>query len=379
LADNHIHIIALEIPYPPLRGNVIGIYHRIKSLYEAGVSITLHAYYKKLSFPEELTAYCKFVYLYPRKSILRLANLKFPLYVQSRRAGALLERLSKDSDPIWFEGLHTLFHFEDMILKGRKKYIRMHNVESIYYNHLAHSSSSLLKKIYYYWESTRSKWLENKLLSQADGLFAISREETDLFNNSGINARWLPPFHPHTEVLNLTGSGDYAIYHGDLSIKENEDAALFLINEVFEKIELPLVIAGHAPSKRLIKRIHIAPNVTLIQSPAWDKMNQLIQGAHIVLLPFSQTTGYKMKMIDSLALGRHIITSEIMKVHDEWNGLVYLADSSSQWSQLIKELKGVPFTATDCLARKTLFDTLLNNRINAQHIIDHVFPASVLG
>jgi len=374
LADNQLHIIALEIPYPPLRGNVIGIYHRIKSLYEAGVSITLHTYYKKLNFPEELTKYCKSVYLYPRKPIWRPVNLRLPLFVQSRRDGALLERLLADSAPIWFEGLHTLFHFEDLLLSGRKKYIRMHNVESTYYNHLARSSPSQVKKIYYQWESIRCKWLENKILSQADGLFTISREETDLLNNSGINAKWLPPFHPHTEVLNLTGTGDYAIYHGDLSIKENEDAAIFLINQVFDTMVFSLVIAGHSPSRRLIKRIHSAPNVALIHSPSFEKMNQLIQAAHIVLLPFTQTTGYKMKMIDSLALGRHIITSQIMQVHREWNGLVHFADGVNQWRQLVKDLKRAPFTESDGQARKNLFDTLLNNRINTQQIIDMVFP-----
>jgi hypothetical protein len=373
LADKNLHIISLEVPYPPLRGNVIGIYHRIKSLYEAGVSITLHAFYKNLNFPEDLANYCKSVYLYPRKPMWRVANLTFPLFVQSRRDPSLMDRLLADSDPIWFEGLHTLFHFEDPRLRERKKYIRMHNVESTYYRHLALSTPSLAKKMYFHWESGRSKWLEQKLLSRADGLFTISREETDLFNASGLKAQWLPPFHPHTGPLNLSGRGEYAIYHGDLSIQENEDAALFLINRVFDQMDFPLIIAGHRPSNQLISSIKATLNTTLITSPTYEKMNQLIQDAHIVLLPFTQTTGYKMKMIDSLAMGRHIITSRIMQVHTEWIGLVKFADEAAEWKNWVKQLKGATFTSSDTLARKELFDTLLNNQANAEKIVDFMY------
>ena len=354
---------------------MIGIYHRIKSLYEAGVSITLHAFYKNLNFPEELANYCKSVYLYPRKPMWRLANLTFPLFVQSRRDPSLVDRLLADSAPIWYEGLHTLFHFEDRRLRDRKKYIRMHNVESTYYHHLALSTPSLAKKMYYHWESGRSRWLEQKLLSRADGLFTISREETDLFNASGLNAHWLPPFHPHTGRVNLTGMGEYAIYHGDLSIQENEDAALFLINQVFDQLDFPLIIAGHRPSNRLIHSIKEAANTTLVTSPTFEKMNQLIKEAHIVLLPFTQTTGYKMKMIDSLAMGRHIITSRIMEVHTEWIGLVKFADEAAQWKHWVRQLKGASFTPSDSKARKELFDTLLNNQVNAGKLVDFIYSS----
>jgi len=370
-----LHIISLEIPFPPVRGNVIGIYHRIKALHEAGISITLHAFYKNLSFPHELTKYCKTIYLYRRKPLWQFINLVYPLYVQSRRDTALVDVLLRDSSPIWFEGLHTLFHFDDARIQDRKKFIRMHNLESRYYYHLARTAPSILKKIYYQWESIRNKWLENSWLKKADGLFAISREEFNLLNSRGINTQWLPPFHPHDKLQNLTGSGDYAIYHGDLSIKENEEAAFFLADQVFAQLNYPLVIAGYGPSTRLTNKLIASKNIRLIDSPANESMNQLIQQAHIVLLPFSQTTGYKIKMIDSLALGRHIVTSQIMQVHTELDELVHYAhNTATNWIQIVDRLMTVPFTESESNARKNLFDTLLNNKLNARKIINLIHP-----
>lgn len=365
----------MEIPYPPIRGNVIGIYHRIKALHESGVSIILHAFYKKLSFPEELTQYCTKVYLYRRKPLWHPVSLHHPLFVQSRRDPHLVETLMTDTSPIWFEGLHTLFHFEDNLLRDRKKYIRLHNMESSYYYHLADSSGSILKKLYYRWESSRSKWLEQKLLNQPHRLFAISQEETALLNRQGFNAFWLPPFHPHTELTGLPGTGEYALYHGDLSIKENEDAALFLIDHVFQNMDFPLVIAGHRPSRRLINRINAATHTRLSRSPSSEQMNQLIREAQLVLLPFTQTTGYKMKMIDSLAMGRHILTSAIMQVHTELEGLVYFAETPKHWIQRVNQLRATPFHISDRVKRQNLFETILNNKLNAEQIIDLIFPS----
>lgn len=305
----------------------------------------------------------------------QINDLSYPLFVQSRRDPGLVANLLSDSAPIWFEGMHTLYHFEDERLKDRKKFIRMHNVESVYYRHLGRFTASPLIKMYYHWESNRCQWLEDKLLNQADGLFSISEEETKSLNQRGFPAIWLPPFHPHSMVSNLTGKGEYALYHGDLSIRENEDAALFLIEQVFSRIDFPLVIAGHRPSKNLIHSIKRSQNTRLLASPSFENMKQLLLESQMILLPFSQSTGYKMKMIDSLAMGRHIVTSNKMKVHTELNELVYFEETPKGWIDRVNQLKNFPFTDYDRRLREILFETVLNNSLNTLKILEKIFPS----
>ena len=42
--DKHLHIIALNIPFPPNYGGVIDIYYKIKALHQLGVKIILHCF-----------------------------------------------------------------------------------------------------------------------------------------------------------------------------------------------------------------------------------------------------------------------------------------------------------------------------------------------
>ena len=119
-----LHIISHELPYPPTRGNVMGIYYRIRALHAAGIEIILHTFYKHFMLADPLSAYCKVIYQYPRISNWKIQNLKQPFFVQSRRSEALVKVLAADDHPILFEGLHTTFHFEDNRLRGRRKYVR---------------------------------------------------------------------------------------------------------------------------------------------------------------------------------------------------------------------------------------------------------------
>ncbi|MEO5582209.1 MAG: hypothetical protein ABIR66_05930, partial [Saprospiraceae bacterium] len=220
-----LHIISLDIPFPPNRGSVVGIFNRIKTFHEAGVEIILHAFYKEFKAPEELAVYCKTVYLYKRKPIWSILNLRVPLYIQSRRSNQMVEILSKDKSPILFEGLHTLYHFTDPVLSNRKKYVRMHNEESTYYHQLSGHETNPFKRLYFKVESSLSRLVEKNYLPKADGLFTISTNETDSFSKFNKNTLWIPPFiTPSFKIPE--GTGGYALFHGDLTIRENELAVI---------------------------------------------------------------------------------------------------------------------------------------------------------
>ena len=371
-----LHIISLEIPYPPLRGNVSGIFHRIRTLKEAGVDIILHAFYKKFGLPDELAKYCRTVYLYPRKPMWKITGLHLPLYVQSRRSTQLMNRICQDKHPILFEGLHCLYHFEDPRLADRKKFVRMHNIESRYYGHLGSREGNLFRKWYYQFESSRSKALEEKLLPVATGVFAISQAENQYLLERHIPSVWIPPFHPFRQVSSKPGYGEYALYHGDLSIRENEEAAIFLIHQVFSKLDYPLVIAGFRPSLKLKQLLKGRPRITLIDSPPVLQMKEIQEKAHIHLLPFSQSNGFKMKILDSLALGRHIISNTLIgEGNPELGEDLHLAGpSATAWIEQMKGLLQKTFSPIEIEKRQNLFDAVYNNELSVEKILKKIYP-----
>lgn len=370
-----LHIISLEIPYPPLRGNVSGIFHRIRSLKDAGVDIILHVFYKKFGLPDELAKYCRTVYLYPRKPMWKITGLQLPLYVQSRRSDQIVDLLCRDKHPILFEGLHCLFHFEDPRLADRKKFVRMHNIESRYYGHLGSREANLFRKWYYQFESSRSKSVEEKLLPMATGVFAISQADNHYLSERKIPSVWIPPFHPYRQVSSKPGFGEYALYHGDLSIRENEASAIFLIREVFSKLDYPLVIAGFRPGLKLKKLSEGLDFLTLIDSPPALQMQEILEKAHVLLLPFSQSNGYKMKILDSLARGRHIISNTLIgEANPELAEGLHLTGTSAQdWIERIKSLLQQSFSTQEIEKRQILFDAVYNNEISVEKMLKEIY------
>jgi len=64
--DKHLHIVCLDVPYPPDYGGVFDLYYKIKSLSEAGIKIHLHCFEYGLGKQKELDVYCVEVQYYPR-------------------------------------------------------------------------------------------------------------------------------------------------------------------------------------------------------------------------------------------------------------------------------------------------------------------------
>lgn len=370
MSKKTLHIISLEIPYPPYKGSSIDILNRIKVLHAAGIDIILHAFYKKWDLPEELTKYCKSIYLIPRNKIWDLKSLSLPMYVQSRRSDSMVKILCEDTHPILFEGLHTLFHFDDPRLRHRKKAVRLHNIESEYYMHLSRNTNNPIKKIYNYFESKTSKVLEQKLFQSNTTLFTISSGDSAILSNK--KTTHLPPFIENNTRYKPE-PGKYALYHGDLSIAENEKAAIFLIDNVFNDIDFPLYISGQNPSNRLLKRCARHSNIKLCQNPATSDMDHLIMDAQLIVLPFFQTAGFKIKLLESMVKGRQIITSANMKKFTELGTSVHFCSDVNDWKLKIKELKNQIFDEKLLQARSRDLDTNFNTQTTLEKLINGLY------
>ena len=153
-----------------------------------------------------------------------------------------------DNSPILFEGLHTTYYLNHPLLMDRIRVVRAHNVEHNYYAALEQAEDSFLKKLFFRIEAKRLRKYES-VLNQANGIAGISPAETNYLNKAYGNARYVPAFHANTDVVSRLGKGEFVLYHGNLSVPENNRAALYLVEEVFPLINRPCIISGSNPSK----------------------------------------------------------------------------------------------------------------------------------
>ncbi len=343
--NRELHIISFDIPYPVNYGGVIDVFHKIKSLYQKGIEITLHCWQYGDRKPQEiLNKYCKEVYYYERKIGFYGISTTIPYIVYSRRNKLLLERLQRNNAPILFEGLHTCYYLDHESLKNRHKIVRCHNIEHEYYEKLAQHSSRV-KKIYFNKESELLRKYE-PILKNAQTLYTISDNDQSYFESKfkDLEVLKINAFHTDDNVSIKLGTGDYCLFHGSLSVSENDNSAKYLVDELFSDIDLPLIIAGKSPSFELQKICSKKKHVTLISNPSWEELNELISNAQIHLMHASQQSGLKLKLLKAMFSGRHIIANKKMATEEKIEQHVTIATSKKEWRQSIEKLMTLPFT-----------------------------------
>jgi len=367
---NKLHIISLDIPFPTNYGGAIDIFYKLKSLAALDVEIILHCFeYGNRKPTQELNKYCKQVFYYKRKTGLWGLDATLPYIVSSRNNKQLLNNLVVDNSPILFEGIHTTFLLNHPLLRNRQKIIRTHNIESQYYQQLARNENRFFKKLYYSWESMRLISYENKL-QNANAILAISKSDAAYFSKKypSIQTHWVPAFHANDKVNILEGKGDYCLYHGNLDVAENKQAIDFLMNEVFiSDLKIPLIISGKTTSN--IE--HQTSNIEFIENPSDEKLQALIQHAHIHILPSMQVSGIKLKLIHALFNGRFCLVNDAMLVGSELENSVHIANSASEFKQKINELMSQSFTRAMIEERKKEL-MKFDNEENAKKIITHL-------
>jgi hypothetical protein len=367
-----LHIITLNIPYPPDYGGMIDSYYRIRALHDLGVRVHLHCFEYGRPHSKELESLCATTDYYSRESGFLRQLSSIPYIVLSRNSDRLLNDLKNDDYPILFDGLHTTSYLNHHSLAGREKIIRLHNIEHKYYSSLADDEPNLFKRIYYLLESAKLKRYE-RALEKADYILPISDGDQRYFGKQYNNSVLLAPFHPFSGLKSLTGTGEYIIYHGDLSVNENSAIADLLISNVFSKISCKCIIAGKNPPEFLKTHASGYPNISIVPGPDNLQMGKLIEEAQINILPVLASNGFKLKLLIALYSGRHIIMNPAAC---ENSSVKNLCNISNSWDEMISKiylLMNEPFTEKMISERRDLLADQFDNRKNAKKLIELLF------
>ena len=367
MAGVGLNIISFDVPYPPDYGGVIDIFYKIRTLHRLRVSIHLHCFeYGERGRREELAAYCTSVHYYPRKTGLSSNLSLLPYITYSRRSRELLDNLRTNDYPILCEGIHSTYLLLGGKLRDRSVSLRSHNIEHDYYLHLARREAHPVRKLYFRLEAYRLKRLLSKLPANLS-IAAISPADTTYLQQHFRNTFWLPPFHSNDAVTSLTGTGDYALYHGNLSVSENYEVAQMLIAS-FRGKNIQLIVAGKAPPPALRQAAANSSNIQLIADPDETSMDELLRQAHVVLLPTYQATGIKLKLIESLYRGRFCIANDLMVAGTGLEDAVIV--ENNDFYDRTKTLMGRSLTEAAIAQRKATMLAHFSNLKNAQLLLE---------
>ena len=372
--DKYLNIISLNIPWPANYGGVLDIYYKMKALHECGVKIILHCFEYERPRTSELEKICHEVHYYKRRTGL-LPNLTYlPYNVYGRKDKNLIKNLLKNDYPILFEGLHSCYYLSDKRLRNRFKIFRECNIEHDYYNALSHSTDNIIKKSFFKLEGLRFR-LFQKNVKWADLIISVSTTDADYLRKvfQEKKVEFIPCFHANEKITTLTGKSNYILYHGKLSVPENEKAVLFLIKNVFCKLKHKCIVAGMDPSDDIYKAASSYNNIEIIPNPEQNKMEELISKAQIHTLVTFQGTGLKLKLLNSLFSGRHTLVNSLMLAGSGLDSLCRIANTPEEMISECNRLMEIPVDEKTIAQREKLLFPAFSNKEQAKKLIKMIY------
>ncbi|HIP32060.1 MAG TPA: hypothetical protein EYG86_04810 [Crocinitomicaceae bacterium] len=374
MISKKLHIISFDVPFPADYGGAIDVFYRVVALHKLGYKITLHCFEYGRGKQEELNKYCEQVYYYKRKKFSAFFA-KEPFIVASRKSTQLLANLQLDDAPILFEGLHTCAFLNNKNLKKRLKIARTHNIEHDYYAELAKTSKGW-RKLFFQREAKKLQKFE-PILAESNHILAIQQNDVSHFKSYSTyikpvetkKVHLLTASMPKLEMEFNPNTEEFCLFHGNLSVVENENALMWIIGNITFPKGLLFVVAGKNPSSNL-KSICAQLEVELIANPSDEEMQNLIQSARIHLLYTEQATGLKLKLLNALSSSGHVLLNDKMIAGTNLEELCILANSPEEYSEKLNVLMEQPLSEDNYKQREIIFQEQFNTENNCKRVFD---------
>jgi glycosyltransferase involved in cell wall biosynthesis len=250
--------------------------------------------------------------------------------------------------------------------------VRTHNIEHDYYKSLARVETNIFKKYYFLNEAAKLEAYET-ILQHATTVAAISKNDANYFNSKYDNAVYIPAFHSNEKVTSIAGRGQFAFYHGNLAIGENNEAAFYLVNQIFKGSHVTLIIAGSKPSVELRSIVQRRHNITLLSDLTTKQIHQLIADAHVNVLPTFQPTGIKLKLLSALFNGKFCLVNTPMVENTGLEQLCTIADTPQDMREQLNRLMKSDFTEIDLALRKEILEEEFSNSKNVEKLLNVMY------
>jgi len=363
-----IVILSHRIPFPANKGEKIRTFHQIQYLADCGHEITVLAPYEhaeEISYGKALEERLKIkAIMFPlRPKWMRLArglvtNDALTLsYFYSAGLQKTFDRLvsSGDYDAVLCTGSAMApYVFRNPELAGRdtpaplRLIMDFMDLDSDKWRQYQ-ASSGLPMKLVYGREARLINRVELRSYERFDECFFISANEVDLFSRqlaenrklsvlgNGINTS---AFFPARQ--GKAENQPVFLFTGVMNYKPNEDAVLWFVDAVWERIkaewpDAEFIIAGMEPSSR-IRQLERLPGITV--TGFVEDIVPYYQKADIFIAPFRLARGVQNKILQALACGLPVITTRLglEGINAKPGEDILVADTEQEFFETIKKI-----------------------------------------
>ena len=368
----HLHIVTSDFPNGIDNPQLSDAFFLIKTLSQDKVNIHLHSFVLLNEEPSvQLTELCSSISFYQRDKSNISLKADLPYHVSTRSSQKLIDRLNEDDFPILFMGLSSSYAlYGNQLSSDRKIAVRLNKNEAVYYQQLAALVPWKGKKVHYQLEAWRMKNFLKKLIVKKISFFISSDEMVHgLMSLKSYQFNPLALFTGMPPVFHQAGNGHFCLFYGRLSDEETAYAAFWLLEHVFNTLEIPFVIAGSNPSTHLENAAHVRQHTCLVSNPGEKEMQDLIKKAQIVLSPAFIQHEEDDQLMQSLALGKHVLINPKSSRKTQAITYCHLAQSPEEFIEKTRTLFETPFSEEEKYARQHLLNAKFQDEKSLEKLI----------
>lgn len=321
-------------PWPPREGGPIAMNAMVEGMAAAGhqvkvLAINTNKYQVEVEkIPEAYRQKTKIETVYidlsirPVEAFLNLfssASYHVQRFISDAFRDKLIEILKNDNyDIVQCETLYLSPYLPVIRAHSKAKIVlRAHNIEHLIWQRVAVITSNPLKKIYLKYLANKLKRYELKVLSQYDGIAAIT----------ATDAAFIAKFAGTTPITDIPFGIDTSkylvppavteefpsLFHiGAMNWMPNEEGISWFLKEVWPKVHtefptLKFYVAGRAMPDWLLNLK--TENVEVVGEV--DNAATFIASKAIEVVPLFSGSGIRIKIIEGMALGKAIVSTTI--------------------------------------------------------------------
>ena len=271
----------------------------------------------------------------------------------------------KEFEVIQLEGLYILPYIETIRQHSKAVIVyRAHNIEHEIWARTSILSKGLIK-IYLQNLSKRIRTFETEQLNKYDLLVPITERDGAILDELGNKKpRHVSQTGIDTSVLipNSKNLDHPSLFHiGSLEWAPNQEGLIWFLEECWDKIhekfpELKFYIAGRNAPNWLQNKL-VRPNIVFLGEvpDAYEFMNS----KSIMVVPLFSGSGMRIKIIEGMALGKPIVTTEI--------GTEGISTTSGKNLVVAKNQDEFIESISELITNKDYFELIAKNAIDYIH------------
>ncbi len=398
-----ILLLCNKPPYPASEGGPMAMNSIITGLLEAGHQVKILAvnsekfHVKESDIPEEYKRKTGIelinvdLRVRPAKAFLNLFTKKsyhVERFVSKDFRNRLIEVLKHEHfDVVQMEMLFMAPYVEDIRAHSKAMIVmRAHNVEHKIWERIAKETKFFLKRWYINHLAKTLKEYELSALETVDGIAAITRKDAAYFRKYCSKPIIDIPYgvYPEEFTPKYEIEGKPKFYHiGSMNWMPNEEGIRWFIEEVLPKtIEKVPDFVYHLAGRNMPEWLTALKNKHINVIGEVPDAKAFVSDHDVAIVPLLSGSGIRIKIIESMAMGKTVITTRVGAegiLYDEEVNLI-IAENKAKMVEAIRSINENPQIAVRIgqAARKLVEETYDNRKIIARLLMfyEQIKPSS---